>query len=592
MKKCLSVMSRWLCLLLYGVALATGGAGSAWADEVIFNSWNGDGTYNNPTVDPVFTLSKATTISKISNYHWNNYAGQDASLVNGWIGIDQVISASESVSIGRWPATSTDGAFGSKNTWWLAYPNIQLAPGTYKVTDSNRETWSYTVSDYYHMGNDWAAYKGFSEIWAAPATCVNPPAGLVGWWPGNGNADDIIGGHNGTLSGAVGFAGGEVGQAFSYPRGGQGVIQGVRVPAAPALDVKSVITIDAWIKPNSSVGPIVQFSWPHAYGAHFWLWPNPNSLFANLVDVYGGWHRIEAPGVIETGVLQHVAVTYDKASGIAKLYKNGALVAEQSLGSFDMKTNEGLEIGMRDDHYANDGSFSGLIDEVDIFNRALTPAEINAIYLAGSAGKCLNVNHPPVARTGADQAVELASCTGASVNLDGSGSTDPDGDILTYTWTWPGGSATGANPTVTLPHGTTTITLMVDDNRGAMATATVTVTVVDSKAPTLRVTTTPTVLWPANHKLVQVTPTVTVTDACLATTTTALVSVTSNESDNGLGDGDTANDIVTNPDGTFSLRAERSGSGSGRVYTLTYSATDIDGNNTTAAATITVPHNK
>ena len=53
--------------------------------------------------------------------------------------------------------------------------------------------------------------------------------------------------------------------------------------------------------------------------------------------------------------------------------------------------------------------------------------------------------------------------TTAEVTLDGSGSYDPDGDPLTYTWTWDGNTATGVNPTVELPLGSTTITLVVND---------------------------------------------------------------------------------------------------------------------------------
>jgi hypothetical protein len=96
-------------------------------------------------------------------------------------------------------------------------------------------------------------------------------------------------------------------------------------------------------------------------------------------------------------------------------------------------------------------------------------------------------------------------------------------------------------------------------------------------------------LWPPNHKMATITPSVAVTDANPGTTV-KLVSVTSSEPDNGLGDGDTANDIVINADGTMLLRAERSGAGSGRVYTITYQATDIAGNTSVASATVTVPH--
>jgi uncharacterized protein len=71
--------------------------------------------------------------------------------------------------------------------------------------------------------------------------------------------------------------------------------------------------------------------------------------------------------------------------------------------------------------------------------------------------------------------------------------------------------------------------------------------------------------------------------------TITLVSVTSNEPDNGEDDGDTIDDIVILDDFNFLLRAERSGTGTGRIYTITYLATDACGNETLQSATVTVP---
>jgi hypothetical protein len=113
--------------------------------------------------------------------------------------------------------------------------------------------------------------------------------------------------------------------------------------------------------------------------------------------------------------------------------------------------------------------------------------------------------------------------------------------------------------------------------------------VCDEIPPMLEVTVSPDMLWPPNHKYVTVDPTITVSDNFDPNPTVTLVSMTSNEPDNGLGDGDMPNDIVINEDGTFDLRAERSGTGDGRIYTLTYMATDACGNTTKAMATVTVP---
>jgi sugar lactone lactonase YvrE len=210
----------------------------------------------------------------------------------------------------------------------------------------------------------------------------------------------------------------------------------------------------------------------------------------------------------------------------------------------------------------------------------------------GHVVKISKANQPPVAQAGSDQTVEMTSCAGAAVTLDGSGSSDPDEDGLTYTWSWANGTADGAAPDITLPYGITTVTLTVDDGKGGTASDTVVIRVADTIAPALTVAVSPNVLWPPNHKYANVLPSAEANDACSAGMNVQLVSVTSNEPDNGLGDGDTKNDIVINSDGTVSLRAERSGKGSGRIYTVTYTATDLGGNATSSAAVVTVPHNK
>lgn len=113
---------------------------------------------------------------------------------------------------------------------------------------------------------------------------------------------------------------------------------------------------------------------------------------------------------------------------------------------------------------------------------------------------------------------------------------------------------------------------------------------VDATPPTLTLSVTPDVLWPPNHKYVTVTATVTDTDNADLDPALSLVSVTSNEPDNGIGDGNTVNDVVVVDDTTFQLRAERSGTGNGRIYSIAYQATDACGNTATANTAVYVPH--
>jgi hypothetical protein len=203
------------------------------------------------------------------------------------------------------------------------------------------------------------------------------------------------------------------------------------------------------------------------------------------------------------------------------------------------------------------------------------------------------VNQPPIANAGADQMVECTSPSGAQVTLDGTASSDPDSDPLTFTWSATGITFDNPNsptPTATFPLGATTVTLTVDDGKGGSAQDTVNITVQDTTPPVISsIIATPNSLWPPNHQLVTVTVSVTTTDTCSPTVTNQIVSVTSNEPDDGLGDGDMPNDIQNINGLTVQLRAERSGKGSGRIYTITVSGTDASGNTATSTVTVTVP---
>lgn len=144
--------------------------------------------------------------------------------------------------------------------------------------------------------------------------------------------------------------------------------------------------------------------------------------------------------------------------------------------------------------------------------------------------------------------------------------------------------------------GVTTVTWTATDFSGNEAQCSATVTVVDTTPPEIEVTVAPEVLWPPNHKMVDVTYTVIVSDICDDDVTWVLTSVTSNEPENDGGDGNTDDDIqgddIGTPDTTVSLRAERSGKLTGRIYTATFTATDCSGNTAETTANVHVPHSR
>lgn len=189
---------------------------------------------------------------------------------------------------------------------------------------------------------------------------------------------------------------------------------------------------------------------------------------------------------------------------------------------------------------------------------------------------------------------------------------DFDGDLLNYQWSedsnvlYSGNIQTivGGTPVVlqdfvisSLSLGQHIITLQVSDGINEPQAKEILVEIVDNTVPTLAPIADKAILWPPNHHMVNVVIQANASDNS-GLPVTLTVSVTSNEPIEGLGDGDMSPDwtepIVDQENGiiTLQLRAERSGTGNGRVYTITVTASDQSGNNSTVNIEIIVPHDK
>jgi hypothetical protein len=124
------------------------------------------------------------------------------------------------------------------------------------------------------------------------------------------------------------------------------------------------------------------------------------------------------------------------------------------------------------------------------------------------------------------------------------------------------------------------------DDRTSFYTAYVSPVIFDETPPTITdVSANPSVLWPPNHKLVDVTVDYNVTDNCPLSPTSCTLSVTSNEPPNGT-------DWIILDAHHVQLRAEREGNGDGRVYTITITCTDSGGNSSDEQVEVTVPHDR
>ena len=199
------------------------------------------------------------------------------------------------------------------------------------------------------------------------------------------------------------------------------------------------------------------------------LWVEANyQLFADIKDTANNAHVVQsAANSISLNTFQHVAMMYDKASGAAMLYINGVMVVSNNIGSFTPLTSSPLNIGRRTGQPVGNGdTFNGLIDELSLYNRALSATEIAAIYNAGSAGKC-TATPPVMPVVPVISGFEPASGTnGTLVTISGSNfSAMPTADIVYFGAVQ--ANVLTASPTslqVTVPVGATfaPITVTVD----------------------------------------------------------------------------------------------------------------------------------
>src|SRR6266568_1074808 len=283
-------------------------------------------------------------------------------------------------------------------------------------------------------------------------SCVPPALGLISWWKGDGDANDSLVRNNGTLNGNATFGAGIVGQAFNF----DGMDDYISVAPSANLNVGagSGLTIEGWIKPADLSVSRPLFEWDNSlgqsFGTHFWSSANsvssvlPGALFANIVDTANNYHIVEsAGGILNTNQFQHIALTYDKTTGVATIYYNGTVVATQNLGIFTPQTSGPLYLGERHDGEGAGKVFQGLMDEVAVYKRPLSGDEIAAIYRAGSAGKCPLASVGPFTN-GSFESPALAPGFGQSL---------PSGSTAITGWRveglgigWQNGAAFGVSP--------------------------------------------------------------------------------------------------------------------------------------------------
>src|SRR5438105_2964029 len=157
----------------------------------------------------------------------------------------------------------------------------------------------------------------------AQTNCTAPPSGMVAWYPGDGNANDIVGGNNGSPQGSVTFAPGEVAQAFSFNGSS---FETMGNPAALNI-TGNQITIDGWINPTAhnitpSNGEI--YFGKTQFGSNDYLLLFDVGVLSGLINAGGSELEIQSTFTPPLNQWSHIALVYDGATATG--YANGLVV--------------------------------------------------------------------------------------------------------------------------------------------------------------------------------------------------------------------------------------------------------------------------
>ncbi len=219
----------------------------------------------------------------------------------------------------------------------------------------------------------------------APVTgCVPPPPGILAWWTGDGNANDLSGQDQGFATGNVTYVPGMVNQAFQF----DGISSYVMAKVGDLPAGSADRTIELWGQfyvPYTSTGVQGLFfgygNWGTSTATNEMLVLGSGSPDLLFFSQWGS--NISDPAPLPTNTWFHYA--YTLAGGVSTLYVNGSAVASSNVLPVATPTYSQAYIGGTPGYSE---WLNGAVDEVSVYSRALSSAEIGAIYAAGSQGKC------------------------------------------------------------------------------------------------------------------------------------------------------------------------------------------------------------
>lgn len=407
-------------------------------------------------IDEVSLYGRALTEDEISSIYASGADGKLLVLVPPSI-ITQPSNRTATIGENVTFSVVGDGSLPLSYLWRFNGTNISGTTNNYltltNVQSTNSGFYSVVISN--SVGLITSSNAMLTVNLPLPAS-VPAPAGLVGWWKGESNVVDSIGDANGYETNGANYGSGTVGTGFRFNTTNNQVI----IPNAAALNfgTNQNFSVEAWIQAeptpgnfNGIVSIVSKIATPDAYSGAGW----------SLHLEYGrlGFQMLQAPIHYEShwtspgpdlqdGLFHHVAATVDRTSHTGgKLYVDGKIIMtfDPTQESGDLSTEGPVYIGCHNNSQFNT-YFKGIIDEVSVYNREISAAEIQSVYVAAAGGKSADPVAPFIVVQPVSRQVRQGSDLTISVGVVGA-------QPLTYQWIYNGFNISdGTNNSLTLTN--------------------------------------------------------------------------------------------------------------------------------------------
>jgi len=394
------------------------------------------------------------------------YARLSSGLAANAIQIDEVVSGAGTTN----QTTAKIGeARGPATGYWdyfFSVPVLDANGQLATVNFSGQKTIRITILP----GNEDINYLQFVPVDTVSNACVASPSGLVAWWPGDGHSLDLQGSNHGTNRNGATYTSGKAGESFVF----DGLDDYVETAFDAQPSAMPNTTWECWVFPTVADGARRQI-----LSTDDGNYDRSVGIESSTFIVFTGWGAWYVTG-LSLNRWQHIAVVF--ATNNVEFYKDGVRFS-YGYAPVGQDTTRRLNIG-RNPGFGE--YFQGRIDEVGIYNRALSAAEINAIYNTGAGGRCKPA--PPCPALSITPASLAGGAAGAAYSQMFAG----NGGAAPYVFSVANGSA-ALPPSLTLSSngllsgtltatGTFPFTLRVTDNNGCSRAQNFSVTVT-TRAP-------------------------------------------------------------------------------------------------------------